>query len=224
MNPHAALPRLVVSSALATALWLIGGLLVGGAAGELLFNWLPGHSIAAPSLVHMLIAAAPALLGMLAGGALWGAWMGRLAGCRNQRRLAVAGALGFAPITIVLGLSLALLEPMAVARLAAQFPISRLFTLFFVPTAFLIAGVGAGAIGLALQDRALAWRLGWRSGLAAAITFLVVNLVMDALGWHVGGPGAALRATMVTVMFVSDLAAALVAGAGIGFHIHRWAN
>src|SRR5258707_406520 len=83
--------------------------------------------------------------GMLAGSALWGVWLGRLAGARDQLRMAAAGALGFAPITITLGLVLSLLEPVAVDRLGAQFPIARLFTLFFVPTAFLIAGVGAWA-------------------------------------------------------------------------------
>jgi hypothetical protein len=98
------IPRLVVSSALATALWLIGGLLVGGAVGELVLNLLPGHSATNPALVHML-------LGMLAGSAGWGLWLGRLAWATDHRRMAVVGALGFAPITIASGLALSLLEP-----------------------------------------------------------------------------------------------------------------
>ena len=154
MTTSPAFSRLVVRSALATALWLIGGLLVGGALGELVFNVLPGHSISNPSVAHMLLAATPALLGMLAGSALWGAWMGRLAGagdtctgrkCRCQRRMAVAGALGFAPITIALGLALSLLEPVAVNTLGTQFPIARLFTFFFVPSACLIAYFPSGS-------------------------------------------------------------------------------
>jgi len=221
MTPSRVTRRLILSSALLTALALFGGLLAGGAAGELVFNLLPGHSTTNPSIVHMLLAAAPALLGMLAGSALWGVWMGRLAEVNDRRRMAAAGALGFAPITILLGLALALLEPVAVARLGATFPIARLCTVFFVPTAFLIAGVGAAAIGLGLRDRALAVRLGWRAGLAAAITFLLVNLLMHGFGWHVGGPGAAERATMLTVMLTSNLGAALAAGAALGYGLRR---
>jgi len=221
MTRTAGSPRVALFSALATALALFGGLLAGGAAGELAFNLLPGHSTTHPALAHMLLAAAPALLGMLAGSTVWGVWMGRMAGVNDRRRMAAAGALGFAPITIALGLALALLKPVAVDRLGAQFPISRLFTCFFVTTAFLIAGVGAWAIGLGLRDRALAWRLGRRAGVTAAITFLVVNLLLEALGWRVGGPGAAQRATMLSVMLTSNLGAALAAGAVVGLMIWR---
>ena len=211
----------VVLSSLATVVSLIGGLLLGGAVGELVFNLLPGHSTTNPSVAHMLLAAAPALLGMLAGSAGWGLWMGRLAGATDQRRMAVAGAAGFAPITIALGLALSLLEPIAVERLGAQFPIARLFTFFFVPTAFLIAGAGAWAIGWGLHDKELAWSMAWRAGLAAAITFLFIDLLMEALGWRVGAPDAAKRATMLTVMLVSNVGAALAAGAAIGLQISR---
>jgi hypothetical protein len=221
MTASPAISRLVVSSALATALWLIGGLLLGGAIGEIVFQLLPGHSLTNPSPVHMLLAALPALLGMLAGSAEWGLWMGRLAGATDQRRMAVAGAAGFAPITIVLGLALSLLEPVAVEKLGVRFPISRIFTLLFVPTAFLIGGVGAWAIGMGLRDKPLARSLGWRAGLVAAISFLCVNLLMELLGWRVGAPGAAQRATMLTVMLVSNLGAALAAGPAIGFVLQR---
>ena len=49
----------------------------------------------------------------------------------------------------------------------------------------------------------------------AALAFLAVNLGMEALGWQVGGPGAEERATMLTVLFVSSLGAALAGGASI---------
>jgi hypothetical protein len=41
----------------------------------------------------------------------------------------------------------------------------------------------------------------------------VVNLLMEAAGWVVGAPGAAERATMLTVMFAGNLGAALAGGA-----------
>ncbi len=203
-------------SALFTAFSLIGGLLLGVVLGEVVFSALPGHSLTNPDPVHILLAAVPALIGMLAGGAVWGLLMGRLARATDRRRMAIAGASGFAPMTIALGIALSMLEPIAVQKLGAQLPIHRLFTLFFVPTAFLIAGVGAWAIGIGLRNKALAWTLGMRAGLAAALAFVVVNLGMEALGWRVGAPGAAARLTMLTVMFTGNSAAALAGGAIIG--------
>ena len=55
----------------------------------------------------------------------------------------------------------------------------------------------------------LARRLAWRAGLAGGAAFLAVDLLMDALGWRVGAPGAAERFTMLTVMFTGDFVAAL---------------
>ena len=56
-------------------------------------------------------------------------------------------------------------------------------------------------------------------GLAATVMFLVVNLLMESLGWVVVAPRAAERFTMLTVLLVSDLAAALAGGAVIGFSL-----
>jgi hypothetical protein len=40
---------------------------------------------------------------------------------------------------------------------------------------------------------------------------------MEALGWVVGAPGAAARATMVVVMSLGNLGAALSGGALLGY-------
>jgi hypothetical protein len=130
--------------------------------------------------------------------------------------MAIAGALGFAPITLALALLLQVIEPIALEQFGAVIPLHRLFTLLFVPTAFLIAGVSAWAIGIGLRDKMLAQSLLWRVGFAAAIAFLIINLVMESAGWVVGAPNAAERFTMLTVMFVGDLGAAMVGGAMIG--------
>jgi hypothetical protein len=60
-----------------------------------------------------------------------------------------------------------------------------------------------------LRDNALAWSLFWRVGLAAGGAFQAVNLIMQAAGWVVGAPGAAERATMLTVMGLGNIGAAL---------------
>lgn len=197
-----------------TVLILFGGLLVGLAAGNLLFKVLPGSSVVHPAPLHMVIAALPALAGFLAAGAFWGIQMGKLARSNNRRRMAWAGMLGFAPVTILLALGLGIAEPYLVANM--RLSIHRVFTVLFVPSAFLIAGVSAWAVGWGLNDAALARSLFWRVGLSAAGAFLVVNLLMEAFGWVVGAPGAAERATMVVVMGLGNLAAAFVAGGLMG--------
>lgn len=205
-----------------TVLTLFGGLLLGLAAGEITFELIPGSSVQDVKLGHAALAAIPALLGLLAGGALWGLQMGRLAGASEPRRLAWAGMLGYGPIAILLAVLLGLAEPAIVAYFARMGqPIHRVFTLLFVGAAFLIAGVSAWAIGRALAGPALARSLFWRVGLAAALTFLAVNLAMEALGWVVGAPGAAQRATMVTVLALGNVATALVGGAVMGWILAR---
>lgn len=208
---------MILRGAIYTVSSLFGGLILGGFIGNAIFDALPGHSILNPAAGHIALSAIVALVVMLAGSALWGILMGKLAHVPHQRRMAVAGALGFAPITVVLGITLSVLEPFAVEQLGAQIPIHRLFTVLFVPTAFLITAVAAWAIGWGVNGRSLAGKMSWRAGLAGALAFLIVNLIMEALGWQVGGPAAAERFTMLTVMLAGNLAAALAGGATIGW-------
>ncbi len=212
----ASLVRSGMVGAVSTAASLVGGLLLGIAAGNLVFNWLPGHSLTNPSPAAMAVAAVPALAGMFIGSALWGVLMGRLAQTNQWRRMALAGGLGFAPITIGLGIALQILEPIALNALGAWLPIQRLFTVLFVPAAFAIAGVSAWGLGLGLEKRPLARHWPWKVGLAAALAFLAVNLIMETLGWVVGAPRAAERFTMLTVMTLGNLGAALAGGAVMG--------
>lgn len=207
-----------LTGAVYTALSLVGGLLLGIVVGNVVFELLPGHKFPNPDPMAMLVAAIPALLGMLLGSATWGVLMGRLAQADpgQWRHLALAGGLGFAPITIGLALALQIVEPIALREYGDWLPLHRLFTVLFVPTAFVIAGVSAWSLGLGLRNRPLAWRLLWQVGLAAALAFLAVNLLMEALGWVVGAPHAAERFTMLTVMSLGNLGAALAGGAVMG--------
>lgn len=197
-----------------TVLTLFGGLLIGLLVGNLMFKVLPGSSVMDPAPLHIALAAVPALGGFLVGGAAWGRLMGRMAGSTEERRMAWAGLIGFAPITITLAVSLAIAEPYLLAT--THLAMHRLFTVLFVLSAFFIAGTSAWALGWGLRDKALAQMLFWRIGLVAAATFLAVNLLMEAAGWVVGAPGAAERATMITVTAVGNLLAAIVAGGIMG--------
>lgn len=207
--------KVLLRSAGVTVGTLFGGLVVGLLVGDLVFKLIPGSDVNNVQIGHAAIAALPALAGFLAGGAAWGVRMGRLAGSTERRRLAWSGLLGFAPITIVLAVGLGVAEPFIVEQMA-HLPIHRVFTLLFVPSAFLIAGLSAFALGIGLRDRALARALLWQVGLTAALTFLVINMLFESQGWIVGAPRAAERATMVVVMSTGNLGAALAGGAMLG--------
>lgn len=156
--------RLAFQGASLTVLTLFGGLLLGTAIGFGVFESLPGHSTLSPSALHISLAALPAFIGFLGGSAVWGWWMGRMAGSTETRRMAVAGMLGFAPITLVLGIGLSAVEPFVIEQIGALFPVHRIFTLMFVPSAFLIASVSAWAVGRGLRSQPLAYSLLGRCG------------------------------------------------------------
>jgi hypothetical protein len=216
--------QLMWAGAWRTVATLFGGLVVGIAVGNLVFALLPGSSVTDPKVQYELIAAIPTLLSLGVGSAAWGRGMARLGGAVPTKRMAWAGILGSAPITLVMAFSLLALEPIAVERFGARVPIHRVFTLLFVPTAFVISCVGAFAIGIGFRDGPFARSLAWRVGLTGAAAFLVVNLLMESAGWVVGAPGAAARATMITVMSLGNLAAALAGGAVLGLQLGRHAG
>lgn len=209
---------LALKCAVATAVTFVGGMTLGVAIGNVVFEALPDHLD--ESLRTAVSAMAP-VTGLVAGSAGWGIWMGRLADREKARRVAWAGVLGLTPTTLALGAGLIVLESVAAAGVGARLTPHRVFTILFVPTAFLIGAAGGLALGYGLRDRALARKLAWRAGLAAAVAFLIVTLVMDSLGWRVGAPGAAERYTMVTVTFAGAVGAALAGGAVIGLSLAR---
>ena len=213
--------QLMWGGAWKTVATLFGGLLVGILLGNFTFAILPGSSVTTPQIYYALIAAVPTLIALAIGSAAWGRAMARVAGADASRRMAWAGILGFAPITLILAFSLLGLEPIAVERLGARYPIHRLFTMLFVPTAFLISAVSAWAIGIGLRDKPLSRSLAWRVGLTGGAAFLLVNMIMESAGWVVGGPGAGERATMITVMSLGNLAAAFAGGAVLGLTLGR---
>jgi len=174
-----------------TVATLFGGLLAGLLLGNLVFSVLPGFSVTNPKVQNAVIAAIPTIIVFAVGSAAWGRSMGRLTGVVESKRMAWAGILGFAPITIVMGFLLFRLEPVALERFGERLPIHRVFTLLFVPTAFIIASVSAWAIGIGLRDKALSRALAWRVGLTSAAAFLAVNA--RAFAWH--RPTAAICAT-----------------------------
>jgi hypothetical protein len=212
------LRRQTLLSALATAACLSGGLLLGLSAG-IAFSNLPMHI---PNQTLNIMSAILMICILFVCGAAWGVAIGKISAAANLRRMQWAGALSFAPSIILGALTLAYLERIIVERgQGPDLPVNIVFTILFVPAVFFIAGTSGLALGIAQRSLRLGLRLAAGSGLAAALAFLIVDLLMDALGWRVGAPGAAERATMLTVMLVSNLAAALAGGGALGYQLSR---
>ena len=126
--------RTMAYGAVITIFSLMGGLILGIAIGSLVFDLLPGHNFQPLDPIHVLLPAIPALGGFFIGSAVWGVLMGRLAHAPDRRRMAIAGALGFAPITLGLAILLQAIEPIALEQFGAFIPLHRLFMILFVPT------------------------------------------------------------------------------------------
>jgi hypothetical protein len=209
----AARVRAAILGAALTMLGLVGGLMGGLIGGSFIFHGLIGK---ASNPLTYTLAAIVFGTGILSGSALWGVGMARLARSPALWRAAWASILGFVPITVLLNFGLLAIEPIAVR---ANLPVHRLFTLLFVPSAGLIAGTSSLALGWALGWGRAAPALALRVGLTAALAFLAVNLGMEALGWQIGAPGAEERGTMIAILIVSNLGAALAGGAMLGMTV-----
>jgi hypothetical protein len=202
--------RAATLGAALTVLVLAGGLIASFLISSATFQALSGR---VPGSLTFTLAMLVFSASTLFSSALWGVGMAHLAQVPASRRVAWAGILGFVPITLLLIFGLQAAEPIV---FRTNLPLHRLFTVLFVPSAGLIASTSSLALGWALGWGRAAPGLALRVGLTAALAFLAVNLGMEALGWQVGGPGAAERATMLTVLFVSNLGAALAGGAMLG--------
>lgn len=198
-----------------TVFALVGGLILSFMVGSLTSEVLEGR---VPSQYIIPLTTIVSSTVMLSGSALWGIGMARLARIPASWRVALAAILGFVPVTILVAFGLAAAEPFV---FGGNLPVHRLFTLLFVPSAGLIAGTSSLALGWALGWSRTAPGLALRVGLTAALAFLAVDLVMEALGWQVGGPGAAERTTMLTVLFAGNLGAALAGGAMLSMRLSQ---
>lgn len=206
--------QFVLATALLTPLTLVGGLALGLVTANLLFESINVH---VSGLVSGLVALPVLLVMLFGGGAVWGYAIARLVD-GEAKKLARAGALTYGGSVILVGIVLELLFGLiSVLSRDISLPVHVAFTIVFVPSAGVIAALCARSLAGALGWDAIKGNLGLHSGAAAAVGFLVVNMIMLSLGWQVGGPGAAERFTMITVMLTSNAGAALVGGAAMGW-------
>ena len=206
--------HLILASAVVTAVCLMGGV-IGGVGIVTLVDRLPFH---APDQTLVLLAMIP----IFGGGALWGYFLTRIHGLPNRKRASIAGSLSFGFGVIGAANLLGDLERVLVEghRLPAV-PIHVIFTLLFVPATFLVATIGCSAILLGNGNRTNWFRSALMTGLAASLSFLIMDLLLDTLGMRVGAPRAAERFTMLTVAFLSSAVAAFSGGAMLGRFLSR---
>ena len=198
-----------LASAMITAASLMGGVLAGLGIVALAKS-LPFHT---PDQTLILLVIIP----LFGGGAFWGFLLARFHRLPNRNGASIAGSLSFGVGVIAAANLLGSLERVLVQghRLPGV-PIHVIFTLLFVPATFLVATIGASAILLVSGSRVRWFPSALAAGAAAALSFLAVDLLLDALGFRVGAPHAAERATMLTVAFLGSAGAALSAGASLG--------
>jgi hypothetical protein len=206
--------RPILASAVITVVSLMGGVIVGVGI-DTLVDRLPFH---APDQTLVLLAIIP----IFGGGALWGFLFTRIHGLPNRTGVSIAGSLSFGfgvigAATLLGSLERALVE----GHRLPGVPIHVIFTLLFVPATFLVATIGSSVILIVSGNRANWFRSALTAGLVAALSFLIMDLLLDALGMRVGVPRAAERFTMLTVAFLSSTAAAFSAGAILGNVLSR---
>ena len=216
---HAQRDAALVPAAAITARDLVGGLVIAVALG------FAADKLPLPLVPRRVLDGVLALSITLLAGRLWGRDMARLAHASEPRATGNVTALSVGPAIIAAGAVLAAIEPSLVQRAtSAGYSIHFVYSLLFVPVTGIVAAVGAFALGVGLGSRRLAVKLAANAGLAACLTFLAVDLVMYALGWRVGAPNAARRATMLVVTVLGATAAAVTAGAAIGASFRRFAG
>lgn len=205
--------EVAVRAGLATVLYLGGGLALGFVLGIAISN-VPLHM----SELLKNIGGAVGLLTLLSlASHRWGSTMAALSGWGDRPWAARIGGLSFPIVLFAAALALSAGE----ALFEIGLPIHVLYGALFVPTSFLIVALVSVAWGKALKD----WNLGGKLALGAAppagLAFFLVYLLMDAIRYRVGAPGAGEKATMITVTFVGCLAAAAAGGAALGIGLRK---
>ena len=200
--------RPVLTSAIVTVVCLIGGMFIGVAI------------IPREQNIDFLVS-----ISIFGGGALWASLLARIHNFPNRKGVFLAGGLSFWLAVLGAINLLRVLERVLVGqhRLPGV-PVHNIFALLFVPATFLVATIGSSAILIVSSNRARWFPSALATGAAAALSFLIVDQVLDALGLRVGAPRAAERATMLTVAFLSLAAAAFSAGAILGRFLSKGAG
>lgn len=207
---------MIIRAAALTTRDFVGGLLLAAGAGGV-FDALATRLPVLPVLPRRILAVVIAIVVLFHAMRLWGYDMARLAHQPRAGAISRAGASFLAAVIGMTGFVLGVTEPFVVGRAAMRgTQIHEVYMLLFVTATWVVATAATYTLGRGLHGNMFAAKLGVVCGIAAAAAFLMVVLTMDAVGWRVGAPGAAKRATMVVVTTLGLLAAGVAGGAILG--------
>jgi hypothetical protein len=161
------------------------------------------------------------------GGGLWGAGLAWL--MKHDLKLPVkVGAWVWGATVTLSGVGLYVSQiPIALLDEATYFSthdLHYLFTLAFLPGVGIAAMVNTRKMTRKLGFDDLKTEVGRKSGLAAAMGFLMVSMMLlFGLGWEVGRPGffAGYRYSMLVIMYFCNFGAALAGGLAMGWVLVR---
>ena len=206
---------------LAGSVWAVGFL--GGPNSITRFDVIRSNN----STVNLIVV----LTVFLCGGGLWGLGIARLMNA-NAKSMVITCALSW-PATIFASVTalgfLASLMGYGFTAIIAPLPDFRhsthyYFLLVFVPVAGIVAAINAyvvtGKLGFKEPKKSVAMY----TGLAAALGFLAVGLILfPGLGWEVGRPVPGKYA-MPLLLLICNIGAALAGGMAIGWELREIKN
>jgi hypothetical protein len=211
---------LIVILSLLTALTLAGSLVLSFT----LVNWMVETFGETEDLLEIIPRAFLVLFAIpMAGGAAWGFGIALLMKA-DTKNLTKTGALTWGLSVLAAGLVLYIIMafgPQIMNLLPFSLSIHTFFNLLFVPTLGIVTALVVRKIIGALEMEDLKGTAGRNSGIAAALGFLIVSLVLQfGFGWEVGRPVPG-RYSMITIMHWGNFAAALAGGATMGVTLVR---
>ncbi len=164
-------------------------------------------------------------LGAFVGGTLWAKSVIQIAEPGKLWNRALLSGLVFGVSVFIAAYSLEIIERDLFYRNLLNAPGSHMqFVVLFSIAIFLVAGLTSTVLAAQTMERRKAIRYGLITALSCVALFIMIDLLMFALGWRVGHPDFPERSTMLTVMMVGLGISLLVGGTLIGVLIQRTAQ
>jgi hypothetical protein len=210
----------VISLSLITALTLASSLVVSFA----LVNWMVDTLGETENIIDIILRGLLVLFAIpLIGGAAWGLGTAILMRA-DKKSTARTGALNWGISVFSAGFVLYVIMafgPQISALLPFPMSVHTFFNLLFVPCIGIVAGLNVRSMSGKLGLESLKNLTGRNAGLAAALGFLLVSLILQfGLGWEVGKPVPG-KYSMISIMHWGNFASALAGGAAMGWTLVR---
>ena len=158
----------------------------------------------------------------LCGGGLWGWGIAHMTKT-NAKTMVKACALSWGIPTFFVMISLGLsLTTITAFGYTLPFRYTYYYLLIFIPLIGIVTGINAKVVSGKLGLQVLKNKIGMKVGIAAALGFLIVTLILlVGFGWEVGRPQSGKYA-MLTILHYCNVGAALVGGSVLGRELAKF--